>query len=216
MVISKTSDLLSETSLTDLRTSLKQCTRCSLGCLPDRRATPVPSSGPLDAEIVIIARNPGRVEDQNGRPLIGPGGQILTQFLESCGINRDECYITNLAMCYSWKDRKPVAAEYNTCSIWKKMEFQLVRPKIVMLFGNDVYHYFYPSLKNRSTVTDHGHVFKGFEIPDFGMNDFSVFVTCHPGFVIRRRDLMSQIWGVDIAIVQSLLRINNIKRGVIS
>jgi len=206
---------LSEDSLTSLRDAVKLCRRCDLGCHSNRVVTPVPSSGPLDAEIVVIARNPGRVEDKNGRPLIGPGGQIFTQFLESCGINREECYLTNLAMCYSEKDRPPTKKEYDTCSVWKKAEFQLVRPKIVMLFGNDAYHHFYPSLKNRSTVTDHGHVFKGFEVPDYGMNDFTVFVTCHPGYVIRRRDMLSQIWGVDIAIVQSLLRINNIKRGVI-
>lgn len=52
--------------------------------------------GPRDAKIVIVGEAPGREEEIEGRPFSGASGRLLTQMLEVAGINRNECYITNV------------------------------------------------------------------------------------------------------------------------
>jgi uracil-DNA glycosylase family 4 len=52
--------------------------------------------GPLNAKIVIIGEAPGAEEEKAGRPFIGGSGQILSQVLAKAGIDRNQCYITNI------------------------------------------------------------------------------------------------------------------------
>lgn len=52
--------------------------------------------GPLDAKIVIIGEAPGVEEERTGQPFVGASGHLLNQVLARIGINRNECYITNV------------------------------------------------------------------------------------------------------------------------
>lgn len=56
----------------------------------------VGSEGPLNAKIVIIGEAPGAEEERFGRPFIGGSGQLLSQVLAKAGIDRSQCYITNI------------------------------------------------------------------------------------------------------------------------
>lgn len=62
----------------------------------------VPPEGPKDAKIVLIGEAPGQMEAIKKRPFVGAAGDLLDSILESVGIRRDECYITNLV-----KERPP-------------------------------------------------------------------------------------------------------------
>ena len=62
----------------------------------------VPPIGPKDAKIVIVGEAPGRTEVQTGRPFSGQAGQLLNKMLAQVGINRDDCYLTNVI-----KERPP-------------------------------------------------------------------------------------------------------------
>jgi uracil-DNA glycosylase family 4 len=57
---------------------------------------PVPPEGPLDARIVLVGESPGGYEVAQGRPFVGPSGQMLNQMLSSAGISRQEVYLTNV------------------------------------------------------------------------------------------------------------------------
>lgn len=54
------------------------------------------STGPLNAEIVLIGESPAREEMVEGKPLVGPSGRLLNKVLVSAGIDRDKCYIMNV------------------------------------------------------------------------------------------------------------------------
>lgn len=56
----------------------------------------VPSTGPLDAEIVIVGESPAQHELLQGIPLVGPSGQLLNKGLVHVGIDRSRCRIINL------------------------------------------------------------------------------------------------------------------------
>lgn len=56
----------------------------------------VNGTGPENAEIVIVGEAPGAEEDIAGEPFVGPSGQELNNMLAEAGINRSECYVTNV------------------------------------------------------------------------------------------------------------------------
>ncbi len=51
--------------------------------------------GPIGARIAFVGEQPGDQEDRQGRPFVGPAGQLLSRALEEAGIERSEAYLTN-------------------------------------------------------------------------------------------------------------------------
>lgn len=58
----------------------------------------VPGYGSPSAKLIICAEAPGKHEDENPHlgPLTGPSGHLLDELLITAGINRSECYLTNV------------------------------------------------------------------------------------------------------------------------
>lgn len=52
--------------------------------------------GPADAKLVIIGEAPGETEEQLGIPFVGNAGRLLDQCLAQAGIDRKQCYLTNV------------------------------------------------------------------------------------------------------------------------
>lgn len=60
------------------------------------RSPHVPSYGPRSARIAIVAEAPGKVEVQLGRPLVGPSGRLLNDWLDLVGIRRKDVWTGNI------------------------------------------------------------------------------------------------------------------------
>lgn len=56
----------------------------------------VPSHGPRDASIFLLAEAPGDRETERGQPLVGPSGWELRRMLKIIGVSLDDCYKTNV------------------------------------------------------------------------------------------------------------------------
>jgi uracil-DNA glycosylase family 4 len=97
--------------LVGLHMRIRNCTACSARA---DAAEPVPGIGKKTG-IVFVGRNPGKNEDIQGRPFIGPSGIVLDQFLAACGLTRDDVYITNIALCHTYEDRELTKQELSTC-----------------------------------------------------------------------------------------------------
>lgn len=52
--------------------------------------------GSVEPKLMIIGEAPGKYEDEQGIPFVGPTGRILDECLFKAGISRSECYITNV------------------------------------------------------------------------------------------------------------------------
>ena len=53
--------------------------------------------GPFDPKLMIVGEAPGKYENEQGVPFVGPTGELLNQCLFKAGINRNECYLTNVS-----------------------------------------------------------------------------------------------------------------------
>lgn len=53
-------------------------------------------SGNINAEIVVIGSYPGQYEEQMKMPMVGPAGRLLWDRMREIGIQRNQCYVTNV------------------------------------------------------------------------------------------------------------------------
>lgn len=56
----------------------------------------VKASGPTTARIMLVGEAPGEQEVAEGKPFVGAVGHLMTGMLHDAGIQRTDCYITNV------------------------------------------------------------------------------------------------------------------------
>ncbi len=75
----------------------------------------VDGDGPADARFILIGEAPGANEERTGIPFIGKAGAELQEYLDLAGIDRDDCYITNIVKCRPPNNRTPHKKEIACC-----------------------------------------------------------------------------------------------------
>lgn len=98
--------------------------------------------GPIGAAIAFVGEQPGDQEDLQGRPFVGPAGQLLDRAMEEAGLDRRCIYITNAVKHFKFKPRgkrriheKPTVGEIKHYRWWLDQELKLVHPKITVALG---------------------------------------------------------------------------------
>jgi uracil-DNA glycosylase family protein len=126
----------------DLATLSKAAEECR-GCDLYQRATQVVfGDGPTHAAIFIVGEQPGDREDQQGKPFVGPAGQLLDKCLEAAGIDRSMVYVTNAVKHFKWEPRgkirlhkKPNSLEIAACRPWLEKEIAAVHAQLIVCLG---------------------------------------------------------------------------------
>lgn len=117
-----------------------EITRDILGCkkceLCRSRTNAVPGEGPIDAKAMFIGEGPGREEDVQGRPFVGPAGQLLEELLYSIGLSREDVFIGNIVKCRPPNNRVPTIEEVQSCIPYLYAQIAIIQPKIVCTLGN--------------------------------------------------------------------------------
>jgi DNA polymerase len=140
--------------------------------------------GPVGAAIAFVGEQPGDQEDLQGRPFVGPAGQILSRAMEEVGIDRAQTYVTNAVKHFKFEPRgkrrihqKPTAGEVAHYRWWLEEELRLVRPRLTValratavlaLAGRAL-----PIAKHRGAAVFHGR---------------PGFITVHPSYLLRVPD----------------------------
>ena len=123
----------------ELRHASRSCQGCDL-YLPATQT--VFGEGPPDARLVFVGEQPGHVEDIQGRPFVGPAGQLFDRALSEAGIERAEVYVTNAVKHFKFIERgkrrihqTPRLLEVSACRPWLQAELQSIRPRVVVCLG---------------------------------------------------------------------------------
>ena len=134
-----------------LTEEIRNCEKCDL-CRG--RTLPVPGEGNPRAELMFIGEGPGFEEDRQGRPFVGPSGQLLTKMIHAICRERSDCYIANVVKCRPPGNRNPSDEEAAACLDYLRGQVLLVRPKVVVLLGRVACKYV---LREEVYITrDHG------------------------------------------------------------
>lgn len=98
--------------------------------------------GPVGAALAFVGEQPGDQEDLQGRPFVGPAGQLLDRAMAEAGIDRTEAYVTNAVKHFKFEQRgkrrihqKPTAGEVRHYRWWLMRELDFVHPRLVVALG---------------------------------------------------------------------------------
>ncbi|HHV79379.1 MAG TPA: uracil-DNA glycosylase [Firmicutes bacterium] len=118
--------------LGELERRVKECSRCDLrqGC-----KGVVFGEGNPSARLMLVGEGPGAVEDETGRPFVGPAGQLLDKILAAIGLNRSEVYIANVVKCRPPGNRLPTPQEAAACYPHLRAQLRLIKPAVVVCLG---------------------------------------------------------------------------------
>ena len=156
---------------------------------------------------MLVGEQPGDVEDEEGRPFVGPAGLLLRRVLGEVGLDERDLYLTNAVKHFKWRPKgtrrihdKPNWTEIQACDLWLRLELAEVAPELLVCLGATATH---ALLGRGAKVTAlRGHVI---EVPELAL---PVIVTLHPSAVLRagdRRDERRAELAHDLALVRTTL-----------
>ena len=119
--------------LPQLSASLQDCQRCQLA---SGRTQVVFGTGNPQASIMFVGEAPGFYEDRQGEPFVGAAGKLLTELLQSIGLERADIYIANVIKCRPPNNRDPLPDEIDICKPFLLQQIELIQPKLVCTLGN--------------------------------------------------------------------------------
>lgn len=168
----------------EVRKAVKACKNCSLWGVGNG---PVPFSAPLTPlqwGIAVVGEAPGKVEDEEGLPLVGPSGKVARGLLESCGVNPLDVAYLNVVSCYP--NRTPTGLEVTACRTNLVIQMSLLSPSYVLVLGGVALSALCPQ---RTRISEaHGYWWKlrwHDSLPTFAW----AMATWHPAAILRNINL---------------------------
>lgn len=113
-----------------VRHAVKTCKRCDLHKVGNG---PVPWSGPTPAKLVVIGEAPGRAEDTQGKPFVGPAGKLLRRWLEEAGLGDIDIAYVNVVSC--WPDGTPGQSHLRACHGNLVIQLDVIRAEYALVVG---------------------------------------------------------------------------------
>ena len=170
-------------ALRALAAEARSCTRCDLY----KNATQtVFGEGPADAALMLIGEQPGDQEDLQGRPFVGPAGQVLDRALEAAEIDRAAVYITNAVKHFKNEPRgkrrihkKPDTGEIEACRWWLDHELEIVQPAVAVALGATA-----ARALLRKPMTINANRGRLMALP----GALRALITVHPSYLLRLRE----------------------------
>ncbi len=93
------------------------------------------SDGNPTAKVMFVGEAPGADEDRQGKPFVGPSGQLLDKMAASIGLDRTSFYITNIVFWRPPGNRNPTTNEIALCLPFVERHIELVDPDILIPLG---------------------------------------------------------------------------------
>jgi DNA polymerase len=169
------------------RKAAENCARCPLY----KHATQtVFGEGPVHAALVFVGEQPGDQEDLQGKPFVGPAGQMFDRALAEAGIDRKLVYVTNAVKHFKFEPRgkrrihqKPNNHEVDACRWWLDNELKLLKPQFTVALGATAAR----ALTGRDTTISRSRG-RLMTLRD----GIEGFITVHPSYLLRLPDAASK------------------------
>jgi DNA polymerase len=170
-------------TLGDVARAVDRCTRCPLYC---NATQGVAGEGREQARIMLVGEQPGDQEDLQGRPFVGPAGQVLNAALEEAGLDRTRLFLTNAVKHFKFEPRgkrrlhqNPTAGEIDMCRWWLDKERALVKPDLIVTLGGSALRGVTGKSASITSMRGGVHELEG---------GTKLIATIHPSFLLRLPD----------------------------
>ena len=171
-----------------LQAAVAVCTRCHL-CTSRHRT--VFGTGDQSARWLLVGEGPGRNEDQQGEPFVGPAGKLLDNMLGAIDLRRGENnFITNVVKCRptddKGNDRAPTTEEAAACRPYLDRQIALVQPTTILALGKVAALSLLGSDPKTPVAALRGIVHRHLGVP--------LVVTYHPAYLLRKPIDKAKSW----------------------
>jgi uracil-DNA glycosylase len=171
-----------------LRAAVAGCTKCDL-C--HGRTQTVFGTGDVKAKWLFVGEGPGRNEDLQGEPFVGPAGKLLDNMLLAMGLKRGiNVYIANIVKCRptgaDGRDRPPTPEESAMCMPYLERQIALIQPTVIVALGKTAAVSLLGMDENTSVGQLRGKVHQFANLP--------LVVTYHPAYLLRKLEDKSKTW----------------------
>lgn len=166
------------------RKGVRTCTLCPLW---KGRTQVVVDSGNPGSRLAVVAEAPGRVEDEQGKVLVGKSGQILRRLLKTAGISPErDTIMFNILMCQPPKNKFPKDEIVQACQGHTQTKFDLLRPEICILAGRQATNWIlFPETRDARIGRLSGQKLRLSKSYPFVRYFLPIY---HPAFLMRQED----------------------------
>lgn len=105
----------------------------------------VPGDGPEtseEARVLVVGEAPGAVENGAGRPFVGGSGVVLDQLLAIAGLERSQCFITNVVKYRP--NATPGLGDAFGGRKYLRAEYKIIRPVLSICIGAIAFKVIHP------------------------------------------------------------------------
>lgn len=179
---------IAEMDWAELKAAVAGCVKCGL-C--KSRTKTVFGTGDEKAKWLFIGEGPGRNEDLQGEPFIGPAGKLLDNMLLAMGLKRGEnAYIANIVKCRpigaDGRDRPPTPEEAAACRPYLERQIALIKPAILIALGKTAGLSLAGGEPDTPVAQLRGKVHR--------YNGLPLVVTYHPAYLLRKLADKAKTW----------------------
>jgi DNA polymerase len=159
--------------------------------LCEGRTKTVFGTGDMKAKWLFVGEGPGRNEDIQGEPFVGPAGKLLDNMLGAMGLKRDmNAYIANVVKCRptgtDGRDRPPTAEESAACMPYLERQIALIQPSVIVALGKTAALSLLKLHEETSVSQLRGKIHQFANVP--------LVVTYHPAYLLRQLEDKSKAW----------------------
>lgn len=172
---------MKEEQMAALKAATASCCKCPLY---STRHNAVLGEGNVNSSIMFVGEGPGQEEDKQGRPFVGPAGQLLDKMLAAIKLDRSDVYIANIVKCRPPQNRVPEEEEAQLCLPYLRKQFAVIKPKIVVCLGSTAARYIID--RNIRITRDRGNWYEKMGC--------SFIATYHPSALLRDPTKKKDAW----------------------
>src|SRR6195256_2177729 len=182
-------------SLEVLRALLENFDGCALKSTANRL---VFADGNPQARIMFVGEAPGREEDIEGLPFVGPSGQLLDRMMGAIGLDRGSAYIANVIPWRPPGNRTPTPQESQICLPFIRRQIELADPDVLVCLGG-------PSAQTLLGIKEGIRRARGrWHAYHSGTREIRAIATFHPAYLLRNPIEKRFVWRDFLAIKKAL------------
>ena len=169
------------------------------GCALRRTAKQlVFADGNPQGRVMFVGEAPGREEDDEGLPFVGPSGRLLDQMMAAIGLNRTTAYIANIIPWRPPGNRTPTPQESQICLPFLQRQIELADPDILVCLGAAAVQGLLGAKEGIRRVRG-----RWFTFPT-GTREIRALATYHPAYLLRQPIEKRFAWRDFLAIKKAL------------
>ncbi|MFL6230821.1 MAG: uracil-DNA glycosylase [Pyrinomonadaceae bacterium] len=139
--------------------------------------------GRAGARAAVVGESPGPPDIESGKPFMGPAGQMLDRILNSVGLRRADCYLTNTVKLISTGEEiTPEVLAFFTPYLHR--ELAAVHPQVIIAFGNTPTRALLRTKQPISKLRGEFHDYHGAQL----------MPTFNPAYLLRDPSKKREVW----------------------